>query len=107
MSKPVEIIVRGNLVGAESENVSKVLTQKRWMHRLTVSIEEISFVATRVVGRKQLLETLAPGTKLSFVCTEARMRAMMGEAPENGTPVEFSGAYSGSSIMALTAARIL
>ncbi len=107
MSKPVEIIVRGQLVGSESENISKVHTEKRWMHRLTVTIEEVRFTATRVVGRKQLMETLAPGTKLMFVCTEARMRAMMGEAPENGTAVEFTGNYAGSKIIALSAATIL
>lgn len=107
MTKPVEIIVRGSLVGSESENISKVHTEKRWMHRLTVNVEEVRFTATRVIGRKQLMETLAPGTKLKFVCTEARMRAMMGEAPENGTPVEFTGSFTGSRIIALSAAQIL
>lgn len=107
MTKAVTIIVTGELLGSESENVSKVPTQKRWMHRLTVRVKAIQFAAKRVMGRAKLLEALSPGTELSFVCTEARMRALLGEAPENGTPVEFSGSYTGRPIIALTAAKVL
>lgn len=107
MSKAVEIVVRGKLIESESRNVSKIATQKQWMHRLRVSVEEIAFSSKRVVGRKQLLEDLAPGTELNFVCNEERMRALMGEAPENGTSVEFCGSYAGTRVIALRSATIL
>ncbi|MCB1608116.1 MAG: hypothetical protein KDI71_14200 [Xanthomonadales bacterium] len=107
MAKAVTIIVSGELLGCDSQNVSRNPTVKRWMHRLTVRVSEIQFAAKRVVGRAALLEQLSPGTRLSFVCTEERMRALMGEAPDNGTSVRFSGSYDGSPIIALRTAQIL